>query len=71
MKSFIRRLCLLLVSVFGAAVCLRADPPEYTGAAFDQVQILADDGLLFFGVIIAAAIIIVGFFKGRQWFKRL
>jgi len=52
-------------------VSLLAQAPNYTGSAFDQVQILADDGLLFFGVIIAAAVVVVGFFKGRQWFKKV
>jgi len=45
--------------------------PAYTGAAFDSMQEVADDGTLFFGVIVVLAVLITGFFVGRRWFKRV
>ncbi len=71
MNKWLRMFYMLLVALgFGPVLALAA-PPAYTGGAFDQVQILADDGLLFFGVIIAAAIVITGFFLGRRWMKKI
>jgi len=65
-----KRAGLLATGLF-TVVSMRADPPEYAGAAFDQMQEVLDDGALFFGALIAVAIIIIGFIKGRAWFRRV
>ena len=61
---------LLLLAIY-CPVALLAAPPVYAGSAFDKSQELTDDGLLFFGVIIAGAVVVTGFFKGRQWLKKV
>ena len=70
MKQTLRSILFFALCIFCPALAL-ADPPEYTGSAFDQIQIVADDGMLFFGVIIAGAIIVTGFFLGRKWLRRV
>jgi len=71
MKNLTSRLLTLLLLAIFCPVALLADPPAYAGSAFDKSQELTDDGLLFFGVIIAGAVIVTGFFKGRQWLKKV
>ncbi|MBL9214403.1 MAG: hypothetical protein JNG83_02895 [Opitutaceae bacterium] len=71
MKNYFSRILSLVFLGLVSPALLMAQVPEYDGNAFDQVQILADDGMLFFGVIIAAAVIVVGFWKGRQWFRKI
>jgi len=62
---------MLLLLLCGALSVQAQTAPTYTGAAFDNIQEVAGDGMLFFGYIIAAAIIIMGFFKGRSWFRKV
>jgi len=56
---------------FLALVLSALAQPAYTGTAFDQIQEVADDGALFFGVIVALAIVVTGFFLGRRWLRRV
>lgn len=65
------RVALSLLALGLSGLSLRADAPEYAGNAFDHMQEVADDGLLFFGVIVAAAIVVTGFFLGRRWLRRI
>lgn len=65
------RVSLAVLSLLSGSALLQAAPPAYAGSAFDQIQEVADDGMLFFGVIIAGAVIVTGFFLGRKWLKRV
>jgi len=62
---------LAFAMLFLSALIVRADPPEYAGSAFDSIQEVTDDASLFFGVIVALAIVVTGFFLGRKWLKRV
>lgn len=61
----------LMALGLGAASLHAQTAPEYEGGAFDQIQEVASDGMLFFGFIIAAAVIVTGFFLGRRWLRRV
>jgi len=45
--------------------------PTYEGTTFDALQIVSDDATLYFGVIVALAVLVTGFFLGRRWLKRI
>ena len=60
---------LLFLAVICMGLVARADPPVYTGNTFDKLQTATDDASLYFGVVIAACIIVTGFFLGRKWLK--
>jgi hypothetical protein len=66
----LRNLWLMLCVVCFTAV-MRADPPAYTGTVFDGLQEVIDDAGLFFGVVIALAVIVTGFFLGRRWLAKV
>lgn len=69
--KLINKLLALLTFLFGSVLVALAAPPAYTGHGFDDVQTLTDDGSLYFGVVIALAVIITGFFLGRRWLRRV
>lgn len=71
MNSFFKRFCFVVLCTLCPALLLAQTAPEYEGNAFDKIQEVAGDGMLFFGFIIAAAIIITGFFLGRRWLRRV
>lgn len=54
-----------------AAVIVRAQPPTYEGTTFDAIQVATDDATLYFGVVVALAVLVTGFFLGRKWLKRV
>jgi len=59
---------LVMLLAFGP-LALRADPPDYAGTAFDKMQTTTDDAALFFGVVVALAVLVTGFFLGRKWLR--
>jgi len=68
----IRKACAFVaIATLGLLPASLLAQPAYTGAAFDSMQEVADDGTLFFGVIVVLAILVTGFFVGRRWFKRV
>jgi len=69
MKAKLNRFLGFLVAFVFSALALRADPPEYDGTTFNTLQVVADDAALFFGVVVALAIIVTGFFLGRRWLR--
>ncbi len=75
MKAYLLRVWafLLFVAIAAQSQAAYTPPtaPTYTGNAFDDIQAVASDGMLFFGFIVAAAIIVTGFFLGRRWFARV
>jgi len=60
-----------LAGVIATGTILLAQAPTYTTTAFDSIQEVADDSSLFFGVIVAVAVIVTGFFLGRRWLRRV
>jgi len=70
-NRLLRFYALLLLALCGCLTAQAQTAPTYTGNAFDAIQEMAGDGMLFFGYIIAAAIIVTGFFLGRRWLKRV
>jgi len=68
MTNILKRILLGVAALLVPSLLLAQ---TYTGNAFDQIQIVADDGMIFFGVIIAGAVIVTGFFLGRRWLKRI
>lgn len=72
MENFLKRFWLAVLALLLLPLSMSAQTaPTYTGGAFDQIQVVAGDGMLFFGYIIAAAIIVTGFFLGRRWLRRV
>jgi len=64
-------LALILTMFVFVTGAFAQESPEYATTAFDKIQLLFDDGALLFGVVVALAIVIMGFWKGRAWFKRV
>lgn len=57
--------------LFLAAATIVKAQPAYTGTTFDAVQEVMDDATLFFGVVVALAVLVTGFFLGRRWLARV
>lgn len=71
-KNMRSKLRLVLASVACAVpAALAQTPPTYTGNVFDKLQVTTEDGLLYFGFIAAAAVLVTGFFLGRKWLRRV
>ncbi len=64
----IRGLLLFLLALALTSI-VRAAPPSYAGNTFDGLQTATDDASLYFGVLVALAIVVTGFFLGRKWLK--
>lgn len=62
---------LLMAAVFVlvSSTLRAAEPPEYEGTVFSSLQAVIDDASLFFGVVVALAIVVTGFFLGRRWLR--
>jgi hypothetical protein len=72
MRNLLNRLFVAVLGLLLLPLTMMAQTvPEYEGTAFDKSQALANDGMLFFGFIIAGAIIVTGFFLGRRWLRRV
>jgi len=65
-----RLLCLLFVGLLTPMVAqAEITEPTYAGTVFDKLTDVALDGALFFGVIVAIAVLVTGFFLGRKWLR--
>lgn len=76
MRAFFKRISgLFWLAMLGvlpvAAQTIPDEAPEYTGSVFDELTETLLDGGLFFGVIIAMALVVTGFFLGRKWLARV
>lgn len=60
---------LLFLAALAFSLAARAEDPEYAGSAFDSITQTTNDASLFFGVVVALAVLVTGFFLGRKWLK--
>ena len=69
--KYLRYFACLAVPALISPGLLAQTSPDYAGSVFDELTEVALDGSAFFGLIVAIAVIVTGFFVGRKWLARV